>query len=62
MCLTKPNVYYCRIQDLEEPPDEWIEQKDRSGKKFYTNPATGPSLCFSSVCSMWKYLKTSDAS
>ncbi|CAM9398531.1 unnamed protein product [Ectocarpus fasciculatus] len=28
-------------QDLEEPADEWIEQKDRSGKKFYTNPATG---------------------
>eukprot|EP00752_Nemacystus_decipiens_P013301 g11781.t1 len=28
-------------QDLEEPPDEWIEQKDRSGKTFYTNPATG---------------------
>ncbi|CBJ48596.1 conserved unknown protein [Ectocarpus siliculosus] len=28
-------------QDLEEPADEWIEQKDRSGKTFYTNPATG---------------------
>ncbi|CAM9838922.1 unnamed protein product [Pylaiella littoralis] len=28
-------------QDLEEPPDQWIEQKDRSGKVFYTNPATG---------------------
>ncbi|CAM9624757.1 unnamed protein product [Ectocarpus sp. 6 AP-2014] len=33
--LLRPN------QDLEEPADEWIEQKDRSGKTFYTNPATG---------------------
>lgn len=29
------------LQDLEEPPDEWIKQKDRSGRTFYTNPATG---------------------
>lgn len=40
-----------RIQDLEEPPDQWIEQKDRSGKKFYTNPATGLILyCTQNVC------------
>lgn len=30
-----------QLQDLEEPADQWIEQKSRSGKIFYTNPATG---------------------
>lgn len=42
---TRRHGHLCRpltqIQDLEEPADEWVEQKTRSGKLFYTNPATG---------------------
>ena len=39
--LSKQNNTRLPWQDLEEPPDQWIEQKDRSGRTFYTNPATG---------------------
>ncbi|CAM9650141.1 unnamed protein product, partial [Sphacelaria rigidula] len=38
--FTKPRVLR-PDQDLEEPSDQWIVQKDKSGKLFYTNPATG---------------------
>lgn len=43
--ISNPSKFFFTIQsnpqDLEEPADEWISRKDRSGKRFYTNAATG---------------------